>query len=242
MATTDEKKKKKKPEDYVPPVSQHQAEYDALMQNKPTSIYGDQIRQTLDQILNRQPFEYNMNADTLYHQYKNQYQDQARMAMKDAMGQATALTGGYANSYAQNVGQQAYAQLMEQLNNIIPDLYNLALGQYNQEGTDLLNRYSLMMGADSEAQSKWEAERDRLLALIRADEQIGYDRFMDQVAYDNSDGDILSGLFNTDSGTQYADAVALVTGKTEAEAKAILQEKGYTAEQIVEILSIAGII
>jgi hypothetical protein len=64
--------------------------------------------------------------------------------MEDAIGQASAMTGGYGNSYAQSVGQQMYQKEMQGLNDIIPDLYQLALDKYNAEGQELLNKYNLL--------------------------------------------------------------------------------------------------
>ena len=118
----------------------------AQLKNKPgdyQSTYQQQISATLDKILNREPFEYDLNGDALYKQYKDQYTAQGKMAMMDTMGQAAALTGGYGNSYAQNVGQQAYHGYLQQLNDKVPELYQLALDQYNREGDALMNQYSL---------------------------------------------------------------------------------------------------
>ena len=72
------------------------------------------------------------------------------MAMMDTMGQAAALTGGYGSSYSQMVGQQAYQGYLQQLNDKVPELYQLALDQYNREGQELYNQYGLY--ADRENQ------------------------------------------------------------------------------------------
>lgn len=60
------------------------------------------------------------------------------------MGRAAALTGGYGNSYAQTAGQQAYNTYLQQLNDRIPDLYELAYSKYQQEGEELRDRYKLL--------------------------------------------------------------------------------------------------
>lgn len=59
------------------------------------------------------------------------------------------MTGGYGNSYAQTVGQQAYNQQLAQLNNIIPDLYQMAYNRYRDEGQDLLNMYNMYMDREN---------------------------------------------------------------------------------------------
>lgn len=114
------------------------------------SSWQTQLNDTLNKILNREKFSYDINGDALYQQYKDQYTTQGKQAMMDTMGQASAMTGGYGNSYAQTVGQQTYQGYLQQLNDRVPELYQLALNQYNQEGQDLYNQYGLY--ADRENQ------------------------------------------------------------------------------------------
>lgn len=109
--------------------------------------YAGQLQSLLNQILNRPNFEYDLNADMLYQQYRDQYQRAGRQAMADTMGQAATMTGGYGNSYAASAGNQAYQQYLTQLNNIVPELYDRAYNRYNQEQSDLMNQYSLLMNA-----------------------------------------------------------------------------------------------
>lgn len=113
---------------------------------KPT--YNTEFRDTADtvmnQMMNREKFTYDLNGDALYNQYKDQYVNQGKMAMMDTIGQASAMTGGYGNSYAQAVGQQTYQGYLQNLNDKVPELYQMALNQYNQEGQDLLNLYSML--------------------------------------------------------------------------------------------------
>ena len=142
-------------EGYVPSetVQQAQALLQQQMANKPGeygSQYADQIQGILGQLLNRPKFSYDLNADALYKQYAQQYTQQGKMAMMDTMGQAAAMTGGYGNSYAQSVGQQAYQGYMQQLNNMMPELYGMALDQYNQEGQQLLNQYGVLQSQDEQ--------------------------------------------------------------------------------------------
>lgn len=108
-----------------------------------TNSYADQIQSIYDKIVNRDKFTYDINADMLYQQYKDQYVSLGQMAMKDTMGQAAALTGGYGSSYGQAVGQQQYDAYLQQLTDKIPELYGMALDQYKQEGQDLKDIYAL---------------------------------------------------------------------------------------------------
>ena len=138
---------------YAPSDTVKQA--DALLQqqlaNKPgayTSPWQDQLTDIINQINNREKFSYDLNGDMLYQQYKDQYTTQGKLAMMDTMGQAAALTGGYGNSYAQTAGQQAYQGYLQNLNDKVPELYQLALNQYNAEGDDMYNRASLIAGME----------------------------------------------------------------------------------------------
>lgn len=139
------------------------AQADALLQqhlaNKPGEWQGgqwnEQLNDTIAQILNREKFSYDLNSDALYQQYKDQYITQGKLAMMDTMGQAQAMTGGYGNSYAQSVGQQAYQAYLQQLNDVVPELYGMALDQYNQEGQELYSQASLMAQMDEQEYGRY---------------------------------------------------------------------------------------
>lgn len=117
-----------------------------LQSSKPAgyvSKWESQINDIYNKIVNREDFKYDLNADMLYQQYKDQYSALGEMAMMDTMGQAAGLTGGYGNTYAQNAGQQAYQNYLRQLNDVVPELYGMARDQYNQETQDLYNQFSM---------------------------------------------------------------------------------------------------
>lgn len=146
MVLNDEKKKK--PDDTV-----QQAQLTLRNQLRPggyQSQWQTQLDDTMKRIMNREKFNYDLNGDALYQQYKDQYITGGKLAMMDTMGQASALTGGYGNSYAQGVGQQAYQGYLQGLNDKIPELYQLALDSYNREGDALMQQYGLLQ--DREAQ------------------------------------------------------------------------------------------
>ena len=140
-----------------------------------------------DQYLNRGPFNYDLNGDALYQQYKNQYMNLGNQAMMDTMGQAAAMTGGYGNSYAQTAGQQTYQGYLQQLNDKVPELYQLALSKYNQEGQDLYNKYGLLnddrntqYGMWNDAYNKLVAERDYAGTDYYNRHGLEYDQYMDK--------------------------------------------------------------
>ena len=150
---------------------------------KATPTYKDsfsaQLQDVYNQIVNRDKFSYDVNSDALYQQYKDQYVQQGKMAMQDTMGQAAALTGGYGSSYAQGVGQQAYQGYLQQLNDKVPELYDRALAQYNQEGQDLLNQYAMLGDmADDEYMKYRDSMSDYYtkLAMAKDDVDTAYNR------------------------------------------------------------------
>ena len=168
-----------------------------------TSQWADQISGLIDQITNRDKFSYDLNGDALYQQYKDQYTQQGKMAMMDTMGQAQAMTGGYGNSYAQAVGQQAYQGYLQKLNEVVPELYGMALDQYNQEGQDLLNQYSLLASQDEQDYGRYRDEVSEYYTQL----QQMYDQYNAERDYDYSkwaDGrDFAYGQYSDDRAYEY---------------------------------------
>lgn len=165
-----------------------QQAYELLQQqmaNKPgeyQSAWADQIQDILDQITNRDKFSYDLNGDALYQQYRDQYAQMGRMAMMDTMGQASAMTGGYGNSYAQSVGQQAYQGYLQQLNEVVPELYGMALDQYNREGQQMYDQYALLAGQEEQAYGRYQDQ----VADYYAQLQAAYDQYNQERDYDYS--------------------------------------------------------
>ena len=148
--------------------------------------YMSSANNWLSQYENRDPFSYDFNTDALYNQYRDQYVQLGNLAMMDTIGQASAMTGGYGNSYAQMAGQQTYNQYLNQLNEIMPELYDRAYSRYNQEGEDMLKMYSLYKGeADSVYDKAWD-QYTTDLGIQHGDynTQTGYNREDKNTAYD----------------------------------------------------------
>lgn len=223
-----------KTEKYVPykqseAVTQAQDRVNQQMGSKPgayQSTWQKQMNDLMDRILNREKFSYDLNGDALYQQYKNMYQLNGQKAMMDTMGQAQSMTGGYGNSYAQGVGQQAYQGYLQQLNDRVPELYQLALSQYNRQGEDMLNQYGLM--ADRENQdygryrdqlSDWNTELDRLLGRYDTERSYDYGKWSDDRAFQyQQDRDAI-----TDAQQKWANAWAMFqSGQDTPEIRAIL--------------------
>lgn len=162
-----------------------QAALTAQMQNKPgayQSQYGGQINDLVNQAVNRKPFQYDMNVDPLYQQYKKQYTDLGNRAMRDTMGQAAQLTGGYGNSYAATAGNQANQYYLNQLNNMVPELYQQAANNYYQQGQQLFNSANALQGLEQTAYGQYRdtvGDYNTGLNLAMNQEQSAYGRDMD---------------------------------------------------------------
>ena len=171
-------------------VKQAEAMLNEQLAQKPgeyQSAWQQQLNDAINKILNREKFSYDLNGDALYQQYKDKYIQQGKMAMMDTMGQAQAMTGGYGNSYAQSVGQQAYQQNLQQLNDIVPELYQMAYDQYSQEGQDMYNQAALMAqqedrdyGRYQDAMNAWQTERDYLAGRYDSERNYDYGKYTDE--------------------------------------------------------------
>ena len=171
-------------------VRQAEAMLNEQLANKPgeyQSAWQQQLNDAINKILNREKFSYDLNGDALYQQYKDKYIQQGKMAMMDTMGQAQAMTGGYGNSYAQSVGQQAYQSHLQELNDIVPELYQMAYDQYAQEGQDMYNQAALMAqqedrdyGRYQDAMNAWQAERDYLAGRYDSERDYDYGKYTDE--------------------------------------------------------------
>ena len=137
--------------------------YDALMGYGDPN-WGNQTAydEWMDKALNRDPFSYNFNEDAIYQQYKDKYIQQGKMAMADTMGQASAMTGGYGNSYAATVGNQAYQASLQNLNDIVPELYAMAYDRYNQEGQDIRNNIAMLLADKEQYMNDWQVGYDKV--------------------------------------------------------------------------------
>ena len=157
--------------------------------NKPgayQSQWKSQLDSLMNSIMNRDKFSYDLNGDALYQQYKDKYIQQGKLAMADTMGQAAAMTGGYGSSYAQSVGQQAYQGQLDNLNDIVPELYQMALNKYNQEGQDLYNQYGMVMDRENldygryrDTVSDFLTERDYLQGRYDTERNFDYGKYID---------------------------------------------------------------
>lgn len=256
-----------KPYEESDAVKQAKANLEAQLAKKPaeyTSNWQAQLNETLNQIQNRKPFTYDLNADALYQQYKDMYTTQGKMAMMDTMGQAAALTGGYGSSYGQSVGQQAYQGYLQGLNDKVPELYSLALDQYNQKGNDLLNMYGLLSDQEAQDYGRWqdlqaayESERNYLANLYNAERDYDYGMHADAQKYAyqaerdaaadaqwQAQFDEAIRQYNQDyafNERKYNEAMSASYGGGGNDTPTVYDTHGYSTEQIIDLQRQAGI-
>jgi hypothetical protein len=198
-------------------VKQANALLQQQMANKPgayQSKWQGQIADYMNQIQNREPFSYDFNQDALYQQYRDNYIQQGQMAMMDTMGQAAAMTGGYGNSYAQSVGQQAYNQHLNQLNDVIPQLSQMAHDRYAYEGQQLLDKYNMVMeqenmdyGRYQNDLGNWFNELQYLTGRYDSERNFDYGKYQDNrnQAYNEytADRNLAYDQYSTDKNLAY---------------------------------------
>lgn len=125
------------------------------------SKYSQQIESILNDILNRERFEYNLNADPLYNQYRELYTENGKKAMMDTVADASALTGGYGNTYAISAGSEAYHEYLNNLNSIALDLRDRAYETYKDEGEKLFDDIGVLRSLDGDDYKKYLDELNR---------------------------------------------------------------------------------
>lgn len=177
-------------------MAQAQTYLQNMLNNRPGAYQSGRQQQLNDiyqQIMNRPKFQYDLNGDALYHQYRDKYQQLGRQAMMDTMGQAAAMTGGYGNSYAATAGNQAYQQYLTQLNDVVPALQDRAYQRYQDEGAALNNRYALTNAAEQadygryqDEFARWQADRDYANTAYQQAYGNDYDQYKNQLNYYSS--------------------------------------------------------
>lgn len=136
------------------------------------------------------PFQYNYASDPVYQAYAAQYQRDGRRAMEDTLAQVAARTGGLASSYAGAAAQQQYDRYMTELNNVIPQLEQIAYSRYRDARSDLdkdlstqLALENALYGRDRDRLSDLDTDLSRQLAL----EGLAYDRYRNRLGDLDSD-------------------------------------------------------
>lgn len=189
-----------------------QKEYEDYKNNQKVADYIFSKQAELDkkenEFNNIEKFTYSPNTDPLYKNYSDRYRAFGKTAMEDEMGKASSLTGGYGNTYSQTAGNQAYGSYLEKMNDVLPELYQLAYSKYSDE-IDLI---------------------ERQLKNLKDDDKTEYGKYTDKV--DNYEdmvkilADIYSDEEKIDSENQYN------AWKSDAEIQKLADENSYKNRQL----------
>ena len=191
-----------------------------------TSNYSSRIDEMLNQILNRDAFNYNAESDPLFQQYKTQYNREGNRSMNDTLAAAASQAGGM-NSYAMTAAQQANNYYASQLTDKIPELYQLAYDMYLTDIDQQVRDLGLLQDMDN---TQYNRYRDTM-SDWRDDRNFTYDKYRDDM-YDykwntefdyNVGRDSLSDTrYNSETLGQYGDFSGY-------------KDLGYTDEQIANM-------
>ena len=141
--------------------------------NAEENPWYQKAQQTAETLLNRPAFTYDPGADPLWLTAKDQYTRLGKRAMEDVMGQTAALSGGYASSYAQTQGQQAYADRIARLAELLPDYYEQARSAYERETGALRDDLGTVLGLYDKDYEAWldrQSARERAAKQDRSDQ------------------------------------------------------------------------
>ena len=177
------------------------AEQLEVIQSGKTS-YSDQVRDMIDQIMNREKFSYDVDTDPLFQQALASAMNSGKQAMQDTIGQASALTGGYGSTYATSVGNQQYNAFIEDAYDNLPQYYQLALEAYQAEGDEMYRQYSMLSTED-------EKEFNRNVTAYDATYQHRnrvYDEAYTQYRDNKSDAFAMANLQLNEHGQRVSDA------------------------------------
>ena len=144
------------------------------------SKYDPQIDALLSQILNREDFSYDAMNDPLYQQYAEMYQREGDRAMKETMAEAAAGAGGM-NTYAMTAAMQANSYYNSQLNDRIPELYQLAYNMYLNDKESKVQDLGILQNMDA---TQYNRYRDTINDWYN-DKNFAYGAYKDAVQQGN---------------------------------------------------------
>ena len=144
------------------------------------SKYDPKIDALLNEILNRDDFSYDATSDPLYQQYAKMYQREGDRAMKETLAEAAASAGGM-NTYAITAAQQANSYYGSQLNDKIPQLYQLAYEMYLNDKESKVQDLGILQNMDA---TQYNRYRDTINDWYN-DKNFAYGAYQDAVTQGN---------------------------------------------------------
>ena len=155
-------------------------EYEEERPDDYTNPYKEEIDYLLNQILNREDFSYNAMNDPLYQQYANMYRREGDRAMKETLAEAAAGAGGM-NTYAITAAQQANSYYGSKLNDMIPQLYQLAYDMYINDKESKVQDLGILQNMDA---TQYNRYRDTIQDYYN-DKNFAYGAYQDAVQQGN---------------------------------------------------------
>jgi hypothetical protein len=153
------------------------------------SKYDPRIEALLNEILNRGDFSYDVASDPLYKQYAQMYQREGDRAMKETLAEAAASAGGM-NTYAITAAQQANSYYGSQLNDKIPELYQLAYEMYLNDKESKVQDLGLLQNMDAtqynryrDTMNDWYNDRNFAYGAYRDD--VGDSQWLTNLDYND---------------------------------------------------------
>lgn len=159
-----------------------------------TPKYESEIEDILDEIGNRDPFEYDLMDDPMYQQYRDQYIREGKRAMEDTAAQTAAMTGGYGSTYGATAAQQSYDRYLEGLNDVVPQLEQNAYGRYRDELGDLFDEMTALQQEESRLFGQYATER----GFSQADRDFAYNAMVAAMGQNNYENEFDRGIFESD--------------------------------------------
>lgn len=164
-------------------------------EEKPTyeSKYDPAIDEMLNKILNRDDFSYDVTTDPLYQQYQTMYRQEGDRAMQETLANAAASAGGM-NSYAITAAQQAGNYYNSQMNNKIPELYQLAYEMYLQDKAGMVEDLGILQNMDNTQYNRYrdtmnDFHNDKNFAYGVYKDAVGQGNWQQNFDYNQSIGD-----------------------------------------------------
>lgn len=144
----------------------------------------------LADLLQREPFHFDINSDALYNQLRQSYEKQGQRAAADVYARSAAMTGGYGNSYAHSAAAQAYGSYLDALHEKEMQLYENAYDRYADENDRRLSMLKTVIGLENEQYDRntdaektmYEREQEQMQAQQKS-EQDAYERNQDTLNF-----------------------------------------------------------
>lgn len=197
------------------------ADISAGVNGKPSSVYQSvyeaEIERLLKELSGREPFSYDYESDPRYAAYKKEYLREADRTAEDTMGLYAGMTGGVPSTAAISAASQAANAYKGQLADKIPELealaYDMYLDELNQSRRDL----ETLRDLDNTAYSRWYTENRDAVADTRYEENLAYNRKLEEEAAAAAEADALLAEWKkggTVLSEEQADALGMPSGMT----------------------------